>query len=441
MHRYFAGNASLLFKPLTMKCRDVTTMLSSDRQIASMPNLYILGPGRTRVNWRKMLELPPLLEALNKWEELVTFYCNISVFDALSTPSNVGAYAAGWKSIVSNAGTVKGPELVWEGLRIMVEQIQDYKVRAGAAHRVAKFMLDELGMLEIALKFLEGSLHALVHEGVADLEISDTLQEIAMVHYKAGDCGSAVAKLDEVIAIRAKTFHPDHPKLTEPLKLSGEVLLAAGNTEEAMKRYNDVLRRLRGLERPEFRLLVADITTRVADIHKSLGDRDRAIACQEDALRIRKAVLEPDHLDVAINVNALAILYERRGDLSNALSRFAEALQIRRSKLGPCHVDVASIYNNMAVVYESLGQLSEATNKYEQAVSVFRTKLGKTHVAVGTIMNNLGNVYKSQGLFSKSCECYETSLMIRLSSLQICIHAIHEIHVMEGKVLSLRVCL
>jgi tetratricopeptide (TPR) repeat protein len=123
--------------------------------------------------------------------------------------------------------------------------------------------------------------------------------------------------------------------------------------------------------------------------------------------------LEPDHLDVAINVNALAILYEKRGDLNNALCRFAEALQIRRSKLGPCHIDVASIYNNMAVVYETLGQLPEAIDKYEQAVGVFRTKLGRNHNAVATILNNLGNVYKSQGMFQKSAESYQGALAIR----------------------------
>ena len=328
MHRYFSGSAGLLFKPLTMKCRGITAMLSSDRQISAMPNSFWLGDGKSKVNLRKMIELPALMEGLHLWDDMVIFYCDFVVFETMSSPAYVTRYAAAWQAIATKGGDTKGPEIIWEGMRGMIEKIADYKQRASAAHRVAKFVRTELGMLELSLRFLESSLHALVHEGTADLEIADTLEEIATVHYKAGDYEAAIAKLDEVVAIRAKEYNPEHSKLTDPLKLSGQVMVSAGNIEDAMRRYNDVLRRLRGLESAEYRLLVADITTRVAEIHKNLGERDRAIARHEEALRIRKAVLDPDHVDVAINVNALAILYEKRGDLNNALSRFAEALQI-----------------------------------------------------------------------------------------------------------------
>ena len=80
-----------------------------------------------------------------------------------------------------------------------------------------------------------------MHQGVDSVVIADTLQDIAMIHYKARDFEPAVAKLDEVIAIRAQEFHPEHPKLTEPLKLSAEVMRAAGQIEEALRRYNLVL--------------------------------------------------------------------------------------------------------------------------------------------------------------------------------------------------------
>jgi hypothetical protein len=146
--RYFSGSASLLFKPLTMKCRDVTAMLSCDRQIGTMPNAFWLGEGKARVNWRKMLELPPLLEGLKRWDELVGLLCDQTVFEALSSPSHVVEYSAAWKSIVSALGPEKGPDVVWEGFRGLVEKIEDYKIRAGAAQRVAKFLRDELGVVQ-----------------------------------------------------------------------------------------------------------------------------------------------------------------------------------------------------------------------------------------------------------------------------------------------------
>jgi tetratricopeptide (TPR) repeat protein len=416
MYQYFSGSASCQFKPLSVTCQDFSVMLSVDRQIADMPNIISLGNSKHRINQRKLTEIVPLMEGLNKWDDMTSFFCDMQVFDSLCSPAHITVYAAGWKSIISKHGE-KGPEVIWEGLRSTVEKIDDYKERSALAHRIANFANVELGMPELSLRFLETSLHALVHQGSEDLEIANILEEIARIQYKAGEMESAISKLDEVLAIRSNEYLPDHQKLTGPLTLQGEIFLKSGKTEEAMKRYNEVLRRLRGLERSECRLVVADITTRVAEIYKNLDERDRAIACHEEALRIRKAVLDPDHLEVAINVSALAILYERRGDLANALSRFAEALQIRRSRLGPCHIDVASLYNNMAVVYERLGKLPEATKKYELALGVFRTKLGKNHMVVGTIYNNLGNVYKMQGAFAKAVESYQASLIIRRKAL------------------------
>jgi len=147
LHTYFSGSASLLFKPLTMKCREVTAMLSCDRQIGTMPNAFGLGDGKARVNWRKLLELPSLLESLKNWDELVRLLCDPTVFEALSSPNHVVAYCAAWKSLVSAAGPKKGPDVVWEGFRVMVEKIEDYKIRAGLAQRVAKFLREELGAM------------------------------------------------------------------------------------------------------------------------------------------------------------------------------------------------------------------------------------------------------------------------------------------------------
>jgi tetratricopeptide (TPR) repeat protein len=420
MYTYFSGDLSQI-QPLALRSRELTYMLSTDRQVDTMPTTFWYADGKTKVNQRKMIELPPLAEYFKQWNEIVRFYCELAVFDALSTPQHVTAFAASWKVIEKHyrslpekaGGAQKFRDIIWEGFRGMVDKIEDYQVRSKICQRVAKFVRVELGMMELSLTFLESSLHSLVTQENAELDIADVLEEIANIHVKTGDHEAAIAKLDEIVAIRSKHFFPEHSKLTGPLKLLGSVMLSAGQIEEAMQQYNEVLRRLRGLDRSEYRLVVAEITTRIGDIHKSLGEFDRAIARHEEALRIRKAVLDPDHVDVAINVNALAILYEKKGDLNNALSRFAEALQIRRSKLGPCHVDVASIYNNMAVVYETLYQLPEATVKYEQALAVFRTKLGKNHMAIGTISNNLGNVCKNQGFFAKSCEYYEQALAIR----------------------------
>jgi len=156
MHKFFSGSANMLCKPLTMKCRDLTCMLSTDRQIADMPSTFSAGKGKTRVNLRKIVELLPLMESLHMWTEMVAFLCDYPVFDVLSSPAHVTRYAAAWKKLISvqveNSGPAKPHEgkvaddVIWEGLRGMVEKIADLSQRAVTAHRVAHFVRVELGI-------------------------------------------------------------------------------------------------------------------------------------------------------------------------------------------------------------------------------------------------------------------------------------------------------
>ena len=121
-----------------------------------MPSTFSTGKGKARVNLRKIVELLPLMESLQLWTEMVPFLCDYTVFDVLSSPTHVTRYAAAWKKLISEQVENRGPaktdnrkvadDVIWEGLRGMVEKIADLNQRAGTAHRVANFVRVELGI-------------------------------------------------------------------------------------------------------------------------------------------------------------------------------------------------------------------------------------------------------------------------------------------------------
>src|SRR5205085_2128669 len=69
------------------------------------------------------------------------------------------------------------------------------------------------------------------------------------------------------------------------------------------------------------------------------------------ALAIDEKAHGPDHADVAIDLNNLAVLYDAQGKYAQAEPLHRRALAIFEKVHGPDHPDVAASLDNLAVLY------------------------------------------------------------------------------------------
>ena len=128
---------------------------------------------------------------------------------------------------------------------------------------------------------------------------------------------------------------------------------------------------------------------------------------------IREKVLGREHLDYAVTLNSLAILYRIMGQYDKAEPLYFESKAIREKVLGREHPDYASSLNGLAVLYQEMAQLDKAEPLYLESKAIREKALGREHPDYATSLNNMGALYQRMGQYDKSESLYLESKTIR----------------------------
>ena len=90
------------------------------------------------------------------------------------------------------------------------------------------------------------------------------------------------------------------------------------------------------------------------------GKYAEAIPLAQESVRVAEATFGPEHPNVAIWLNNLALLYKLQGRYGDAESLYRRALAIYEKALGPDHQFVAAALNNLAVLYDKQSRYGDA---------------------------------------------------------------------------------
>lgn len=100
------------------------------------------------------------------------------------------------------------------------------------------------------------------------------------------------------------------------------------------------------------------------------GDYVRATVVAKKALQVAEQALGPDHPNVGLSLNNLAVLYRALGQYAQAEPLFKRALTIRENALGPGHPAVATILENLAGLYRKTNRANEAEPLEKRAAAI-----------------------------------------------------------------------
>ena len=142
------------------------------------------------------------------------------------------------------------------------------------------------------------------------------------------------------------------------------------------------------------------------------GDYRDAEGPFTQALALREQALGPEHPDVALSLNNLALLYKTEGRYAKAEPLYQRSLAIREKILGPEHPNVAQSLNNLAALYYAQGQYAEAEPLYQRSLAILEKVLSHEHPDVAQSLNNLASLYYSQGQYGKAEPLYKRALAI-----------------------------
>ena len=110
------------------------------------------------------------------------------------------------------------------------------------------------------------------------------------------------------------------------------------------------------------------------------------------ALEINELARGPDHPEVAISLNNLAMLLQETNRLPEAEPHLRRALAIDERAYGPDHPRVAADLNNLALLLKRTKPVGEAEPLYRRSLAIHERSYGPDHPRLAGDLNNLAKL-------------------------------------------------
>ncbi len=261
---------------------------------------------------------------------------------------------------------------------------------------------------------VEAAKHALnLAEQAEDVRLTTTaLHSLGKALHAAGRPAEAVPILQRNLALREKSFGPEHEMTASACNALAGLYHDLGRLAEAEKFYRRVL----AIDEKEMEPDDATVARDVNNLGLLLLDAGRYAEAETLLLRsrdIRVKVFGEDSVQVASALNNLGGVVQAQGRLAEAEPMLERALAIREKEFGSEHLDIADQLNTLGSLYKDQGRYEKAGTAYERALAIRTKNLGAEHPAVATTLNNLSLLRDAEGRKDIALDLQKQSLAIR----------------------------
>ncbi len=155
--------------------------------------------------------------------------------------------------------------------------------------------------------------------------------------------------------------------------------------------------------------VVTGIDNELLRLQVNLADEEFFERC---TLMFREECQGPEHYDVAVSLNNLALLLQKRCNYGEAEPLFRRSLEILGEKLGTENPEVIGIMYNLAGILVDLGYYADAEALYRRSLATQEKVLGPEHHDVAKTLNNLANLMYKLDNFAEAASLYRRSFAI-----------------------------
>jgi len=135
----------------------------------------------------------------------------------------------------------------------------------------------------------------------------------------------------------------------------------------------------------------------LAQVRRSMGRNDMALAYFQKSLDICIDYYGDDHKSVGIILNNMALLNMNIGNLDMAERQFTKSLEIIKKVHGPESPKTTVGYKNLAQLYEKRGMYTRAEILRRRVLDIRKKYCGENDPVTASAILDLGNFYKSIG--------------------------------------------
>lgn len=204
--------------------------------------------------------------------------------------------------------------------------------------------------------------------------------------------------LPHAIAIGHSGVQSEIPRPSNRLlSQSGTFLMSLGELSLAENQFRaalNVTERYMGTQDP----LVATYLSSLALVLMETDRKGEARTCLDRAIAINDATLPPNHVDVARDLNNLAMLHFWNKEFDKAEPLLKRVISIHENAdTTATPRDYGSALNNFARLLHSTGRLDEAANVMKRSLEFDEDRLGKSDPLIAIRLNNLAMITFDQG--------------------------------------------
>jgi CHAT domain-containing protein/tetratricopeptide (TPR) repeat protein len=272
----------------------------------------------------------------------------------------------------------------------------------------------------------------------ADAKRAEELDKAIEAALKADRWDEAIAKAEELLALRVKVQGPKHfqtmtlqwdlkalrrlapmPREDRAAYQSAITMIEQAGQLTAQGKYAAAQPLFEKALEIRRRLLTDDHPHTAASyawLALNLTAQLKYTAAQplfEKALAIYRRLLTDNHPDTASSYNHLADNLNAQGKYAAAQPLDEKALEIRRRLLSDDHPHTAISYNNVAGNLNAQGRYAQAQPLFEKALEIWRRLLTDDHPETATSYNNLAGNLTAQGKYAAAQPLFEKALKIR----------------------------
>ena len=196
----------------------------------------------------------------------------------------------------------------------------------------------------------------------------------------------------------------------------GGILRQQGNNDDALYYYEQAVKI--GEKYYQFgHVDIADDLNSIAIILVAQIRFNEAIHYYQRALKMREKCFPFDHVKIAENLNRIGNILYRQDKYNEALDYHQQALRMRRQYYPSGHIDIVHSLNNIGNILDQQGKYNEGLEYHQQALEIKRKCNPPCHVDIATSLNNIGACYENQNKTKMALDHYRQALDIYKKSI------------------------
>jgi tetratricopeptide (TPR) repeat protein len=223
--------------------------------------------------------------------------------------------------------------------------------------------------------------------GPDDARLAEVIDEWACLYREQDRLEDAAPLHARAVAISRRVGPPDHPSVAARLHNQALCDTARGDYDQAIAGFREALRIWE--RHPEHVLYAAAAQTQLGGALRLQGETTAAEQAFRDALALYRTHLDPEHADVGVASNNLAMLLVRIGRADEAEPLFLTALSVSERVRGPEHPETATVLWGLARTRRAQGQPAEAQRLYGRARTIYERTLPPSHIRLQQLREDL----------------------------------------------------